>query len=189
MTVETSARFINELNENFPRPRDLIKEGDDHIRLVKSVLKNTFPGINTSVSMGSEKLNKIDSTTTFESDTLVINTELKVTGVVDFDENKLTNVGDPTEDTDAVTLGFLKAGGANFFWPINSIYTTVSPSDPADILGFGTWERFGEGRVIVGAGTGTDSNGFNKSFSANSKGGESQHQSRDVVHQPQPQNL
>lgn len=35
-------------------------------------------------------------------------------------------------------------------WPIGSIFTTVDTSAPSDLLGFGTWEAFGEGRVMVG---------------------------------------
>lgn len=34
--------------------------------------------------------------------------------------------------------------------PVGSIFTTVSNANPADLLGFGTWEAFGSGRVLVG---------------------------------------
>ncbi len=35
-------------------------------------------------------------------------------------------------------------------WPIGSIYISVVATDPADLMGFGTWEAFGTGRVLVG---------------------------------------
>lgn len=35
-------------------------------------------------------------------------------------------------------------------WPIGSIYETTDSGNPASLLGFGTWERFGNGRVTVG---------------------------------------
>lgn len=47
--------------------------------------------------------------------------------------------------------------------------------NPAIIYGYGTWIPFGQGRVIIGSGTGTDVNGVPKTFPAGSSGGEYQH--------------
>jgi len=38
----------------------------------------------------------------------------------------------------------------NVLFPIGSIYTAVVPTNPATLLGFGTWTAFGAGRVLVG---------------------------------------
>lgn len=35
-------------------------------------------------------------------------------------------------------------------YPIGSIYTSVMSTNPATLFGFGTWESFGAGRVLVG---------------------------------------
>lgn len=35
-------------------------------------------------------------------------------------------------------------------WPVGSVYIGVTSTNPAELLGGGTWERFAEGRVIVG---------------------------------------
>lgn len=35
-------------------------------------------------------------------------------------------------------------------WPVGSVFITTSDQDPADLLGFGTWEVFAAGRVLVG---------------------------------------
>ena len=43
MTVE-SATYLNGLDATYPVTGDQIAEGDDHVRLMKTVLKNTFPG-------------------------------------------------------------------------------------------------------------------------------------------------
>ena len=59
MTVE-SATYVSGLNANYPPGSDTISEGDDHLRLIKSVLKSTLPnadepinGVHTGVSAPS----------------------------------------------------------------------------------------------------------------------------------------
>ncbi len=47
MPVENAVNF-DELDVNFPDGAEVIKEGDDHLRLFKSVLKNVFPGVNAN---------------------------------------------------------------------------------------------------------------------------------------------
>jgi len=43
MPVE-SATYIDKLEKDYPLQDDDVSQGDDHLRLTKSVLKNTFPG-------------------------------------------------------------------------------------------------------------------------------------------------
>lgn len=45
-------------------------------------------------------------------------------------------------------LGFQST--AERLLPVGSIFTTVTSTNPADLLGFGTWQAFGAGRVLVG---------------------------------------
>jgi len=49
MTVE-SASFISQLVDTYPPGSDPISEGDDHIRLIKSVLQGTFPNANAVIN-------------------------------------------------------------------------------------------------------------------------------------------
>mgnify|MGYP003949849913 FL=1 len=59
MTVE-SASYINQLNSSNPSASDPLSEGDDHLRLVKSVLKTQFPNLGTTaVNQTSAQLNKL----------------------------------------------------------------------------------------------------------------------------------
>ena len=39
-------------------------------------------------------------------------------------------------------------------WPVGSVFFTVQTTNPASLLGFGTWVRFGEGRTLVGQNSG-----------------------------------
>ena len=59
-------------------------------------------------------------------------------------------------------------------YPIGSIYITTNEQNPGEYLG-GKWERYAEGKTIVGAGTGTDSNNVQKVFEINETGGEYEH--------------
>jgi hypothetical protein len=46
----------------------------------------------------------------------------------------------------------LEAGGADYSlcWPIGSVFTSVVATNPATLLGFGTWSSIAAGRVLVG---------------------------------------
>ena len=49
MTVE-SAPYVSGLNANYPPGSDTISEGDDHLRLIKAVLKNTLPNADEAIN-------------------------------------------------------------------------------------------------------------------------------------------
>jgi hypothetical protein len=68
MTVE-SATYVSQLNAAYPAAGDNISEGDDHIRLVKSVLQAQFPSLaTTAISQSSAQMNKLG----FETGTIVM---------------------------------------------------------------------------------------------------------------------
>jgi hypothetical protein len=56
-----------------------------------------------------------------------------------------------TANTQLATTAFV----INAIYPVGSIYTNVSvATNPATLFGFGTWESFGAGRVLVGLNSG-----------------------------------
>ena len=63
-----------------------------------------------------------------------------------------------TNTTQIATTAFVAAA----IYPVGSIYTSTVATNPATLLGFGTWVAFGEGRVLIGNGGG---------FSAGATGG------------------
>lgn len=176
MTVET-ANYIGDLNKTYPKAKDLISEGDDHIRLIKDVLQKTFPGMNKATTISSDDLNNIRKAFTVEGESLTVNLSTKMAAGKSLNMNgsRIINVGDPTDATDAISLKYLKEVAMQSIWPVQSIFMTTDTRDPSVILGIGTWERFAQGRVIIGAGTGTDSAGTVTSFTNSQKGGEYNH--------------
>lgn len=58
---------------------------------------------------------------------------------------------------------------------VGFIITTFNEKNPGEIYGVGTWERFAKGRVLVGAGSGTDENEETRVFEAGETGGEYKH--------------
>jgi hypothetical protein len=62
----------------------------------------------------------------------------------------------------------------NSVYPIGSVYFSVAAGNPSTIFG-GTWTQIGQGRFLVGVGTGTDSNAFGKAFTSGENGGEYRH--------------
>lgn len=61
----------------------------------------------------------------------------------------------------------------NLFFPVGSVYITYTNQNPGNFLG-GTWTQFGQGRTLIGQGTGNDGS-TSMSFTANSTGGEYTH--------------
>ena len=62
-------------------------------------------------------------------------------------------------------------------YPVGSIYMSTEDDTIEKVqkrFG-GTWEKYSEGRTLIGEGTGTDSNGLVKTFTSSSAGGEYSH--------------
>jgi hypothetical protein len=52
----------------------------------------------------------------------------------------------PATSKDSINLEYI----SNAIYPVGSLYMSTVSTNPATILGFGTWEAWGEGRMIVG---------------------------------------
>lgn len=62
-------------------------------------------------------------------------------------------------------------------YPIGTLYENKTNSaNPSTYFGRGTWVAEGAGRVVVGAGSGTDTNGTVQAFTAGTTGGEYTHE-------------
>ena len=62
MTVE-AATYINTLDPTYPAATDAKSEGDDHLRLIKTAVKSTFPNVTGAVTPTHTELNYVDGVT------------------------------------------------------------------------------------------------------------------------------
>ena len=154
MGLETGT-YISDLNSSNPAAGDAVNEGDDHIRLIKSTVKATFPSVSGAVSSTHTELNLLDGVTanTTELNYVDIATlgTAEASKAVTVDANKdstgmrnLTVSGTVTSSAGTLTA-------IETVYPVGSIYINAAvATNPATLLGFGTWVAFGAGRVIVG---------------------------------------
>jgi hypothetical protein len=154
MGLETGT-YISDLNSSNPAAGDAVNEGDDHIRLIKSTVKATFPSVSGAVSSTHTELNLLDGVTanTTELNYVDITTlgTAQASKAVTADANiDITGVRNLT-CTGTITIGSNTATTLQAVYPVGSIYINAAVStNPASLLGFGTWAAFGAGRVIVG---------------------------------------
>ena len=154
MGLETGT-YISDLNSSNPVAGDPVNEGDDHIRLVKSTVKATFPSITGAVTSTHTELNLLDGVT---ANTTELN-YVDITTLGTAEASKAVTV-DASKDSTGIrnltisgtlTIGSNTATTLQAVYPVGSIYINAAvATNPGTLLGFGTWAAFGAGRVIVG---------------------------------------
>ena len=154
MGLETGT-YIDSLNSSNPAAGDPVNEGDDHIRLVKSTVKATFPNISGAVTSTHTELNLLDGVTanTTELNYVDITTlgTVEASKAVTVDANKDVTAIRNLTMTGTLTVGGNTAATLQAVYPVGSIYINATvATNPATLLGFGTWAAFGAGRVMVG---------------------------------------
>lgn len=146
MTIET-ATYLKDLNSALPATGDLVAEGDDHLRLVKTVLQTTFPG------RGVADMGVIVKTAGFSASVTEIGCVYKCTSTLTLEPPSISGLV-------AGTHWFIRAaGGAVVIDPsdaalVNGAAILTLPTDAAAILIFdGTgWVAFVMGSLAAGTG-------------------------------------
>ena len=152
MGLETGT-YIDSLNTSNPGATDSVAQGDDHIRLVKSTIKNTFPNVTGAMTATHTELNLLDGCTanTTELNYVDIATlgTVEASKAVTADSNKdITGIRNLTVTGTITNSSIISLSDV---YPVGSIYINASDgTNPGTLLGFGTWVAFGAGRVPVG---------------------------------------
>lgn len=136
MALETGT-FISDLVATNPVASDPLALADDHLRLIKSTVKATFPNITGAVTVTHTDLNsKVPNAVQKDG-------SVALTGA-------LTLSGNASSALHAVPLQQVTAA-VQALYPVGSIYiNATNNTNPGTLLGFGTWTAFGAGRVPVG---------------------------------------
>lgn len=181
MPIETT-NFISDLRQEYPLDGDLIKEGDDHIRNIKKVLKQTFRNFAGYITISNDKLNKLDALVDVDGGTFTVkgafaatgnaagstanNWDLKGVGINNLGGTTPPNNTNPKLNFNAASVADIMKYAQQAAWPVDSVYVTTNGTNPGEAsrLGFGTWQPFSPGRVLVGVGN--DGAGFSCGLSS-----------------------
>lgn len=154
MALET-ASYISGLNADNPAETDGLNQADDHLKLIKSTLKASFPNVNAAVTQTPAELNK---RTALEWDGTNVTYN---TGMTESKLKTLANIQEPAivaqdDGTPAFSSGITAAEIKELLsismlgaYPVGAIYTSAVSTTPATLFG-GTWVPFGQGKVMVG---------------------------------------
>ena len=159
-----SGTHISELNSDYPTTSDTVAEGDDHIRLLKAVLKNQFSGLTgtTSITTTEAELNIIDGSATTQAtvtlaaaDGVVISDAdvMKQALVSDFD----TYVSGTTSTLTNKTLTAPKFADAGYIADANGNEQIVMQTTGTAVNALEVTNAATGGAVTIGA-FGSDSN-------------------------------
>ena len=166
MALETGT-YIDSLVVTNPAATDALSQADEHLRLLKSTIKATFPNVDAAVTATPAELN---TKTAIVSDgtNATFNTGItaaKIKTLVGISDPAITSGTDgngdvvPSLATDISAaevrdlIGAAEASSAVTLltvYPVGAIYMSVSNTTlPGDLFG-GTWESIGQGRMLVG---------------------------------------
>ena len=126
----------------------------------------TGTNFNPTQAVTSTDLNNIANAATF------------VAGAVDGTSLELKVDGKLGIKDAGVTAAKLATDALELAYPVGSIYMNATvATNPGTLLGFGTWVEFSTGRILLGAGAGTDDQPTPevKTFVAGDTGGEYNH--------------
>ncbi|ELY9612856.1 hypothetical protein ACEF96_003143 [Salmonella enterica] len=176
MPIENAA-YINELNPDWPvGSSDFVSQGDDQLRMLKKVLQNTLPNANEPITGTPTQINNITLNTPWQDNSATpgalsnfnLNDPTKTDGTL-----AAIAVGTPTVEqaNDNPDLALTFRLFQELQYPVGGPpYINLTDSrNPADILGFGTWEPVVG--LIAGVGAATDGNGYTQNYSAGYQSG------------------
>ena len=131
-------------------------------------LVSTNPITWQSVGQDSVTAEKWANPITLQLKGMATSDAVSLDGSKDIDINV---TGIKANDIDDTFFANLFKRFADKAFPVGFIWESTDATNPANILGVGTWESYGQGRVLVGAGQGSGLS----NYTAGSTGGEEKH--------------
>jgi hypothetical protein len=160
-----AAVYIDTLNPSNPTGAEKAGQGDDHLRTIKRVLQSTFPAIAGAVTLTHAILNALPARIKVFEDSFTVSGVVKLAAALDANSLKITGLADPVSAQDADTKAARNAAIAALF-PVGAIYLAAVATNPATLLGFGTWTARSQGLFLAGVGTGTDAGSVSKTLAS-----------------------
>ena len=154
-----SATYISDLNASNPLANDAISEADDHIRLLKSTIKASFPNVNGAVSATDEELSKKTAIVSDGANQLSLNTNVTQSALqtlLGIKQPALSVSGSTLSIDSGTTASAIKTqlsitdSSALDAYPVGSVYLSVLDANPNTYFGTSTWVRIAEGKMLVG---------------------------------------
>lgn len=143
MGLET-ATYITDLVSNNPLGTDSKAQGDNHIRLLKSVLKAQFPNLGSAaVTATAAELNKLDGATATTA-------ELNILSGVTATAAELNKLDGCTSSTAELNLLTGVSSIYDLVYPVGCLFETTTSANPSTYFTGTTWVAYGTGRVTVG---------------------------------------
>lgn len=143
MGLET-ATYITDLVSNNPLGTDSKAQGDNHIRLLKSVLKTQFSSLGSAaVTTTAAELNKLDGATATTA-------ELNILSGVTATAAELNKLDGCTSSTAELNLLSGVTSIYDLVYPTGCLFETTNSANPSTYFTGTTWVAYGTGRVTVG---------------------------------------
>jgi hypothetical protein len=140
--------------------KDALTTGNANKIVKGTEIDDEFDAIQTAVNSKADTNNSAltGTPTAPTADAATNTTQIATTAFVQAQKASPALTGTPTaptadaatDTTQIATTAFVQAAAA-LLYPVGSIYSNVAvATNPATLLGFGTWTAFGAGRVMVG---------------------------------------
>ncbi|MCP2003510.1 UNVERIFIED_ORG: hypothetical protein J2Y78_002050 [Buttiauxella agrestis ATCC 33320] len=161
MPLETPL-YIDTLVPEWPTGADPLSAGDDHIRVIKQVLQNTFPAITEAVTGTAAQLNQLTQGMIYQAPDTAAGT--MATWRIYNPDIALNHAaieilaGTPAQMLANQLLAVNWQTVINHLMPVGHVLTTKKSGNPVDWLGFGTWTPVVG--MVAGIGTLADGSGM-----------------------------
>ena len=142
MALETGT-YVNALVTSNPASTDGLAQADDHIRLIKTTLKNTLPNVTGAITASHSELNALDGSTATTAELNVLSGLTATTDELNYTDGVTSNIQTQLNAINAVPSGaiMLWSGAADAI-PANYVLCDGTNSTP-DL----------RNRFVVGAGS------------------------------------